>query len=396
MIGVTVSVSTIAGPFLGGLLTDQLSWRWIFLINLPLGLAAITLLAMFFPKPGRPPARPSMDYVGAVLLVGGLIGLVFCLAGNVDRVIAMPVMWCVALFSLALLAAFVANEAIASEPILPLALFRAPVVGVASALSFLLGIGLFGSVTYLPLYLQVANGMSASASGLILVPMAAGTLFASFASGASFSRTGRYRIFPIVGSGVTCVALTTLAILNATVSPAVAPVIAVALGIGAGITIQVLVLAVQNAAPREQVGVATSTASLFRAVGATIGVSAFWAILTIHSPSELSSIGSAFKLGRDDREGVRQVIESLHLVFGSAAVLTALAFCLSWFLPDPSKLEAAEARCRDRTRGRSERQDQAADTADHAARNIEATEPSVSGRRPTAQYGNGTHTTKAA
>jgi MFS family permease len=181
-----------------------------------------------------------------------------------------------------------------------------------------------------------------SVFGPLLVPMAIGTLSASFASGALYSRTGRYRIFPIVGSGLASIALTVLAMLDAAMLPAVAPLVAAALGIGTGMIVQILVLAVQNAVPREQIGVATSTASLFRAVGATIGVSVFGAMLTIRSPSQLVSVGSPIAFGRGDGEGVRHVIEPLHLIFGSAAVVTALAFCLSWFLSDPSELEPSK------------------------------------------------------
>jgi len=298
LFGAVFGVSSVAGPLLGGLFTDHLGWEWIFFINLPIGIAALVITSIAL-KLKHVRRQASVDYLGAATIVGSVTSLILYLswAGPDEGWTSATGLGLIAA-TVVLAVLFVFVESKASEPIIPNELFKHWTFTSNILFAMIMGIGMFGGLIYLPIYLQAVKGMSATESGLAMLPLVVGIFSTSISGGQIMSRTGRYKWMPIAGSLLVGGALFAFSRLSVDTAYGMIAVIMFFFGAGLGLTMQVVVTAVQNSVDRRHIGVATASVTFFRSMGGAIGVALFGAILNTRLAHHLAEVVPAEAQGQ--------------------------------------------------------------------------------------------------
>lgn len=339
LVGSVFAVASVVGPLVGGVIVGHTSWRWIFLVNLPVGVAAlvITNRALDLPFARRDHA---IDWLGAALVVASASGFVVAAAliGERHPWTSPEVLACAAI-ALAAGVGFVLQERRAAEPILPLRLFETPTMRTTSVVAFFLGAGMFGAIVYLPQYLQVVKELVATNAGLRMVPVMGGILAASMTSGRLIARWGRYKVFPVVGLATQAVAYFCFTQMGRTTPLALVFVFMTLAGMGIGMVSPVLVLAVQNEVAPADLGAATSATTFIRQIGATLGTAVFGAIIAGRIPLEVKHLLDApERLAEVPRPtqlaAIDLFMDTLHVVWWCTVPIAVIGCIISLRIPE--------------------------------------------------------------
>jgi EmrB/QacA subfamily drug resistance transporter len=400
--------SSVLGPILGGFLAGQetilgmTGWRWVFLVNVPIGIVSLALVVRTLHLP-HTPRDHRIDYLGAAALIVGLTPLlIIAEQGRQWGWTSGRAVLCYAVGTVGLAAFLRAERAMGDDALIPLRLFRGRTFGVGSLLNFIVGMGMFGGMAALPLYLQIVKDRSATAAGLLLLPMMLGIMSGSVISGQVIAKTGRYRVFPIGGLTLLVIGVGLMSTITVDTSLAVIDIYALIFGLGLGFNMQTLVLAIQNAVPPQDMGVATASATFFRQMGGTLGTAVFLSVLFNGLPDRIRAAFTAIAPTESFQSALRDpavradpanqpvlamvsghapdvstgaltdssfinhldprlarpflvgFAESIDRVFLLGTIVLAIAWVIVWFLPEEklrsmSGLQAQASRSRDAT-----------------------------------------------